>query len=67
MEAKGQSNGRKKSKGRLSAAEAKGLAEEEGKNIMLIGLIFKKAQTYDKFIDGRSMECNFEEHFCERK
>lgn len=41
-EAKGQANGRKKAEGRVSAEEVEGPAEDEDKNIMLIGLIFKK-------------------------
>jgi len=51
----------------VSAKEAEEPAEDEGKNILLIGLIFKKAQTCDKLIDGRSTERNFEEQFYERK
>ena len=66
-EAKGRANNRKKAEGRLSAEEAEGPAEDEGKNILLIGLIFKKAQTYDKFNDGRSTEHNFQEQFCKKK
>ena len=57
----------KQVEGNKEAEGPVGQEEAEGRKILLIGLIFKKAQTCDKFVDGRSTKRNFEEQFCERK